>query len=74
MSPTVEGVQVMGRVGSLAYWFASSRVCHVFQPRILSQPPVFKRGIEVNRHVPYRDSTLTLLLLVHDSWVMMVDN
>eukprot|EP00438_Fugacium_kawagutii_P018869 Skav221115 [mRNA] locus=scaffold233:226132:232369:- [translate_table: standard] len=37
------------------------------KPRILSQPPVFKRGIEVNRHVPYRDSTLTLLLLVRVS-------
>ena len=33
------------------------------QLRILSQPPVYKKGIEVNRHVPYRDSTLTLLQL-----------
>lgn len=33
------------------------------QLRILSQPPVYKKGMEVNRHVPYRDSTLTLLLL-----------
>jgi hypothetical protein len=37
--------------------------CIASKPRTLSKPPVYKRGIEVDRHVPYRDSTLTLLLL-----------
>lgn len=41
----------------------------------LSKPPVYKQGIEVDRHVPYRDSTLTLLLrdsLAGNSYTLMI--